>query len=79
MFCIRLKKYLFITFIAYDSEEDLRNVQDTIPAIEVNNVTASWTSDHCSIKELSFQVPKGKLCAIIGSVGAGKVTSNNSI
>lgn len=61
----------WIVFSAFDSEEDLRDA-DAV-AVEVHNVTASWTSDQCSIKDLSFKVPKGKLCAIIGSVGAGKV------
>ncbi|CAH0699044.1 unnamed protein product [Spodoptera exigua] len=41
--------------------------------ILIQNVSASWTDDGpISLNQLNITVPKGKLCAIIGSVGSGK-------
>lgn len=46
-------------------------------AVNINNVKASWTSDKSalSLDGVNVQIPKGKLCAFIGSVGSGKVRS----
>lgn len=45
-------------------------------AIELRDVTASWTGDPnmLALKNVSMRLRKGKLCAIIGPVGAGKVS-----
>ncbi|XP_038209218.1 multidrug resistance-associated protein 4-like [Zerene cesonia] len=42
--------------------------------IEVRDVSASWTGDpnFLALKNISFRIKKGKLCAIIGAVGSGK-------
>lgn len=41
--------------------------------IMIQNVSASWTDDGpATLNQLNITVPKGKLCAIIGSVGSGK-------
>lgn len=40
----------------------------------IQDVCASWTEDGpLTLKNINITVPKGKLCAIIGSVGSGKV------
>lgn len=42
--------------------------------IMIQNITASWTEDGpVTLKNINISIPKGKLCAIIGSVGSGKV------
>lgn len=42
--------------------------------ILLQDVNASWTEDGpITLRNLNLTVPKGKLCAIIGSVGSGKV------
>lgn len=42
--------------------------------ILIQNVNASWIDDGpLTLNQLNLQIPKGKLCAIIGSVGSGKV------
>ncbi|KAJ8734037.1 hypothetical protein PYW07_014588 [Mythimna separata] len=41
--------------------------------ILIQNVSASWTDDGpITLNQINLVVPKGKLCAIIGSVGSGK-------
>lgn len=40
----------------------------------IQNVNASWTEDGpLTLRNVSITVPRGKLLAIIGAVGAGKV------
>lgn len=40
----------------------------------IQNVYASWTDgDVQTLKNVNITVPRGKLLAIIGSVGSGKV------
>lgn len=42
--------------------------------ILIQDVCARWTEDGpLTLKNINFTVPKGKLCAVIGSVGSGKV------
>lgn len=43
----------------------------------LQDVCANWTEDGpITLRNLNLTVPKGKLCAIIGSVGSGKVLYN---
>lgn len=46
-------------------------------AVELTGVSASWTKgkdkDGLTLKNVSMRIRKGKLCAIIGPVGSGKV------
>lgn len=45
--------------------------------VELNKVCASWTGSDVpaamTLKNISLRIRKGKLCAIIGPVGSGKV------
>nr|XP_034841109.1 multidrug resistance-associated protein 4-like [Maniola hyperantus] len=41
--------------------------------VELTNVSATWTkSDEMTLKNITMNIRKGKLCAIVGSVGSGK-------
>ncbi|XP_063699793.1 ATP-binding cassette sub-family C member 4 [Culicoides brevitarsis] len=44
------------------------------PEVKIKNVTAMWdpNSDKKTLSELNIEIKSNKLCAIIGSVGAGK-------
>lgn len=51
-------------------------------AIELNNVTASWDEEanaHRTLQNIVFNVRAGTLCAIIGPVGAGKVSAHDFV
>jgi len=51
-----------------------------IPFLEVRNVTKSYTGAIFSgIKEVSLEIKKGKITAIIGRSGSGKSTLLNLI
>lgn len=42
--------------------------------IQIQDVSASWSDKGTvTLRNINLSVPKGKLCAIIGSVGSGKV------
>lgn len=45
--------------------------------IQINKVSASWSNSddpkEMTLKNLSLRIRKGKLCAVIGPVGSGKV------
>lgn len=49
-------------------------------AVEISGATASWTADtpqnEATLKNLSMRLRRGKLCAIIGPVGSGKVSNS---
>ncbi|XP_052747534.1 ATP-binding cassette sub-family C member 4 [Bicyclus anynana] len=41
--------------------------------VECSNANASWTkSDQMTLKNITMNIRRGKLCAIVGSVGSGK-------
>ncbi|EDV27233.1 uncharacterized protein TRIADDRAFT_54972 [Trichoplax adhaerens] len=43
--------------------------------VEVTNLSVWWTDEsRLILKDMSFKVEKGELCAIVGSVGSGKST-----
>lgn len=43
----------------------------------LQDVNARWTEDGpMTLRNINITMPKGKLCAIIGSVGSGKVKHN---
>lgn len=44
--------------------------------ISMNNVSASWSTEKVTLNEIDLNIDKGKLYAVIGSVGAGKVYFN---
>lgn len=49
--------------------------------IEISKVNAVWTdakgADDLTLRNLSLRLRRGKLCAIIGPVGSGKVSHDN--
>lgn len=57
----------------------MTKVTSTIPVhsdigISIQNINANWTEDGpVTLRNINLNIPKGKLCAIIGSVGSGKV------
>lgn len=42
------------------------------PSIKINKVSASWTPTTPTLEDISFKIPPGILCAIVGPVGSGK-------
>lgn len=58
--------------------KSIDNVKDPECIIKLDNVSASWSkskkNEDMTIKKMSLNLEKGKLYAIIGSVGAGKVS-----
>lgn len=59
----------FLTLNEVKASNIVKN-QDKI--VEVINVDAKWTEDSGLLRDINFKVPAGKLCALIGPVGAGK-------
>lgn len=41
-------------------------------SVSLEDVSASWTNETQTIKNVSFHIPSGALCAIVGQVGSGK-------
>lgn len=52
------------------------NVEGDKQAIAINHVTANWDNlkPQKTLQDINMIIPKGQLCAIIGPVGAGKVS-----
>ncbi|WP_222851723.1 ABC transporter ATP-binding protein [Phytoactinopolyspora mesophila] len=49
--------------------------EDTVPAIEFDNVTFGWPdTDHPAIEQVTFRVEPGETVALVGHSGAGKST-----
>ncbi|CAH0557999.1 unnamed protein product [Brassicogethes aeneus] len=65
----RLEKFLFLD---EKQEADLKHTNDG--SLVVSNVDAEWVKGNTTLENISFTVPKGSLCAIIGPVGSGKTT-----
>lgn len=57
--------------------KNLKNEQSSDLGIMVTNVTAKWTDAQTenSLENINLTVRPGRLVAIIGPVGAGKVTA----
>ncbi|GJQ86164.1 hypothetical protein Trydic_g13443 [Trypoxylus dichotomus] len=63
----RLKEFMLL------EERPSSNIQKTTrKSVEVKSVVAKWTSEANTLENITFNVPDGKLCAIIGPVGSGK-------
>ncbi|XP_022123996.1 ATP-binding cassette sub-family C member 4 isoform X1 [Pieris rapae] len=59
------------------NERGLMTQSSLVPAnsdigIEMQDVSANWIEDTVTLRNINISIPKGKLCAIIGAVGAGK-------
>ncbi|KNA18661.1 hypothetical protein SOVF_068740 [Spinacia oleracea] len=69
----RLDGYLMSLELDQGLEEREEGCQDDI-AVEVNNGSFSWEDEATeqTLKGLNFQVKKGELSAIVGTVGSGK-------
>lgn len=56
----------------------LLSCERLVNAVEINNVTAVWdeasTSTQKTLNGIDLKVKPGQLCAVIGPVGAGKVS-----
>lgn len=46
----------------------------TLNAIEVNNLSFSYTSAEKTLEGVSFTIPHGNICALVGPNGSGKTT-----
>lgn len=65
---IQLKVPKFTRSVSYQEDS----------ALVLHDVSASWTGDPnmMALKNISMRLRKGKLCAIIGAVGSGKVMAD---
>lgn len=65
----------FLGFVPHERKfrRSISHQDDTV--IDIRDVSASWTNDpnFQALKNITLRLRKGKLCAIIGSVGCGKV------
>lgn len=59
-------------FLLLDERKETTIIKTDDKAIRLKEVTARWTENSGILKDLTFNVPAGKLCALIGPVGAGK-------
>lgn len=65
-----------VSTINVDNQKDIEQLSDC--GITVSNATAKWTSSQSdnSLENINLNVIPGRLVAIIGPVGAGKVYNN---
>lgn len=72
---VQPKKYLQSDISIPNETPDESNLSEY--PIKLNKVSASWTAEENSadmtLKNISMRIRKGKLCAVIGPVGSGKV------
>ncbi|KAI2474051.1 ATP binding cassette (ABC) transporter subfamily C member [Diabrotica virgifera virgifera] len=59
-------------FLIMEEREEASIEKIDKPGIILSNVFASWTTKGRTLQDISFQVPPGTLCAVVGPVGAGK-------
>lgn len=69
---LQISNTTHIVSIAFDAS-DILSESEVSNSIEIENLTAAWTKEHNTLSEINFSVKKGKLYAIIGAVGVGKV------
>ena len=71
------------TFQLLDQEPDLEDSQDAVPMqplvgeVEFLNVTFGYNPMEPILKDISFKVKAGQICAIVGPTGAGKTSLIN--
>ncbi|XP_022909501.2 probable multidrug resistance-associated protein lethal(2)03659 [Onthophagus taurus] len=59
-------------FLMMDERKVGNLIKTEDKGIEVNKVSANWTEEHNTLKDLNINIKPGSLCAIIGPVGSGK-------
>lgn len=61
-------------FVPHDKKFNRSVSQLDDVAVDIRDVSASWTNDpnFQALKNITLRIRKGKLCAVIGSVGCGK-------
>eukprot|EP01117_Protostelium_nocturnum_P015713 TRINITY_DN6113_c0_g1_i1.p1 TRINITY_DN6113_c0_g1~~TRINITY_DN6113_c0_g1_i1.p1 ORF type:complete len:878 (-),score=276.65 TRINITY_DN6113_c0_g1_i1:12-2645(-) len=69
----RLGVYFASQELDLESVDHSENLQDPV-AISVEDGSWQWTDDGFALEEVNFQVPRGKLVAVVGTVGSGKST-----
>lgn len=58
---------------ALDSNGDVIKPKKSQYAIDVDHVTACWTSISDALVDINLKIPPGRLCALVGTVASGKV------
>lgn len=67
-------------FDLLDVPHEITDPKDPLPfsskdaCVKFENVSFDYNPDRSILKDISFEVPSGKTCAIVGSSGAGKST-----
>ncbi|CAH0557995.1 unnamed protein product [Brassicogethes aeneus] len=69
---VAIRRLEIFLFLDEKQEADLKHTNDG--SLVVSNVDAEWVEGNTLLENISFTVPKGSLCAIIGPVGSGKTT-----
>lgn len=59
-------------FLIMEEKQQTEMERSNDKAIEVRNVNASWFETTPTLKDFTLKIEPGKLCAIVGPVGAGK-------
>lgn len=63
-----------ITTTNSNEDDTIMIAMDSVESIAVRNLCFSYTSDKPVLNNLSFQVPRGKVVALVGKNGEGKST-----
>ncbi|KAJ3253157.1 Multidrug resistance-associated protein 1, partial [Boothiomyces macroporosus] len=71
----RIAKFLY----AEETETVTVSTKDSGNAIEIENACWKWENDQFALKDISVNIPKGGMVAIIGGVGSGKSTFISSL
>lgn len=59
-------------FLVMEEKQQTEIEKSDDKEITIRNVNASWTETTPTLKDLNLKIEPGKLCAIVGPVGAGK-------
>ncbi|CAG9860398.1 unnamed protein product [Phyllotreta striolata] len=67
----RIEKFLLLEEV---DTENLITSEEEVGEVKLNGVTASWMPDSIAptLIDLTFRIEPGKLCCVVGNVGAGK-------